>query len=160
MILSFQSPLTPNQVITLLGSFLNYEALLKLNRVLLPANLHPYPRLTLSPQLVPGEQAEISFAYSPPPGGNPEILVVAFLSGAETIFSRVLEREERALEGSEGLKRYFVEIPMDLASKGTIYATVLRGRNWDMSDISLDEDNVIAGPAIAMFTFDAKSNPI
>ena len=152
--------MTPNQVITLLGSFLNYEALLKLNRVLLPANLHPYPRLTLSPQLVPGEQAEVSFAYSPPPGGNPEILVVAFLSGAETIFSRVLEREERALEGSEGLKRYFVEIPMDLASKGTIYATVLRGRNWDMSDISLDEDNVIAGPAIAMFTFDAKSNPI
>jgi len=93
-----QTPLALNQVLTV---FFDFDTSSQLNRSLLPANVHPYPRLTLSPHLAPGEETEIFSPYSSPTNDDPEFLYVAFLSGAETIFGRVHEREIPTIGGGE-----------------------------------------------------------
>jgi hypothetical protein len=160
--LIFQTPLTPQQVFTLLSIFFNDETSPKSNKALLPTGLEPFPRLTLSPRLVPGEQAEISFP-SPDSSDKPSFLYVAFMSGVETILGRVLDREERNTDESGGesvVQRHFVEIPRDLASHGVVYVVVLRGETEEMGDVRMDEGSVVAGPAISMFPFDAASRPV
>ena len=159
MLIFFQTPLTPQQVLTLLSVFVNDETSPKPNKALLPTGLQASPRLTLSPRLVPGEQAEISFPYSDPTDGSqPSFLYVAFMSGVETILGRVLNREEQ--DNNNNVKRHFVEIPRDLASRGVVYVVVLRGDTDVMRDVRMDDESVVAGPAIAMFPFDAGSRPI
>lgn len=160
LLLVFQTPLTPQQVFTLLSVFFNDQTSPKLNKALLPAGLQSFPRLTLSPRLVPGEQAEVSFPYSDPTDGEPAFLYVAFMSGVETIFGRVLDREERNYDGGETRKRYFVEIPRDLASRGVVYVTVLRGSTDAVGDVRMDDGSVVAGPAISTFPFDAQGRSI
>lgn len=154
---SCQTPLTPSQVLTILSSFFNFDTSPQLNRSLLPANIRTYPRLTLSSRLVPGEEAEISFPYSLPEEDEPEFLYAAFLSGPEIIFGHIYERENPAMDGQ---KRFFVVIPRDLASKGVVYVVVVRGISERLLDIRLDDDSVVAGPAIAMFAFNANGNSI
>jgi len=132
----------------------------KLNKALLPTGLQSFPRLTLSPRLAPGEQAEISFPYSEPTDGRQDVLYVAFMSGVETILGRVLDREERNDVNGETLIRHFVEIPRDLASRGVVYVIVLKGDTDSMGDMSMDDESVVAGPAISMFPFDADGKPI
>jgi hypothetical protein len=152
--------LPPQQVFTLLSVFFNDETSPKLNKALLPTGLQSFPRLTLSPRLVPGEQAEISFPYSEPTDGTPSFLYVAFMSGVETILGRVHDREERNNESGETSKRHFVEIPRDLASRGVVYVIVLRGSTEAIGDVRMDDGSVVAGPAISMFPFDAQGKPI
>lgn len=130
-----------------------------MNKALLPIGLQSFPRLTLSPRLVPGEQAEISFPYAEPTNGQPSFLYVAFMSGVETILGRVLDREERNDDG-QMLKRHFVEIPRDLASRGVVYVIVLRGNTQAIADVRMDDGSVVAGPAVSMFPFDAGGKAI
>ena len=94
---------------------------------------------------------------------DPEFLYVAFLSGAETIFGRVHERERPTIGGGEptpSRRRYFVVIPRDLASKGVVYVIVVKGSSEKIRDVRLDDDGVVAGPAIAMFPFNANGKAI
>lgn len=87
-------------------------------------------------------------------------MFAAFMSGVEIIFGRVLDREEPSDDGGQGTKRYFVEIPRDLASRGVVYVMVLKGDSDDVADVRMDDDSVVAGPAIAMFPFDAEGKAI
>ena len=84
------------------------------------------------------------------------------MSGVETILGRVLDREEQDNDNhnDETVKRHFVEIPRDLASRGVVYVVVLRGDTDVMGDVRMGDESVVAGPAIAMFPFDAGSRPI
>jgi len=81
------------------------------------------------------------------------------MSGVETIFGRVLDREERN-DGGETRKRYFVEIPRDLASRGVVYVSVLKASSEAIADVRMDDESVVAGPAISMFSFDAEGRSI
>ncbi len=83
---------------------------------------------------------------------DPEFLYVAFLSGAETIFGRVHEREKPTIDGEQSRR---VVIPGDLASKGVVYVIVVKGVSERIRDVRLDDEDVVAGPAIAMFPFNA-----
>ncbi len=103
---------------------------------------------------------EISFPYSLPTNDDPEFLYVAFLSGAETIFGHVHERERPTIDGEQSRRRYFVVIPGDLASKGVVYVIVVKGVSEKIRDVRLDDDSVVAGPAIAMFPFNANGKAI
>lgn len=158
MMNKLQTPLSPNQVLTLLTSFFDFDAMPNQNRGLLPAGVHPYPRLSVAPRLVPGEEAEISFPYSR--SDQNERLYAAFLVGFETIFAVIIEREEHAEgSGSENRRRYFVQVPRDLAARGTVFVSVVRGRE-NINDVRFDDSSIVAGPAIAMFPFDAFGKPI
>lgn len=157
-----QTPLAPNQGATLLSNFFDFESCPPGNRDLLPSGYRPYPRLSLSPRLVPGEKAEISF----PPVNleNDQRLYVAFLTGIETVFVPVEVRSETthgAGYGGSGEDqiRYFVEISRDLSARGTVFVVLVHGPE-DIRDVNLDEENMVAGPAIAMFPFDANNKPI
>ena len=77
------------------------------------------------------------------------------MSGVETIFGRVLDREERADDDGQTTKRHFVEIPRDLASRGVVYVIVLKGSTEEIGDVRIDDESVVAGPAISMFPFDS-----
>jgi len=59
--ISIQTPLSPNQVTTLLSKSIKFNSCPSKNR-LLPEGYHPHPRLYLS-RLVPGEEAGMSFPY-------------------------------------------------------------------------------------------------
>ncbi|CAA7268585.1 unnamed protein product [Cyclocybe aegerita] len=152
---AFETPLTPNAVLTLLSNFFNFENCPKENHALLPPGVHPYPRLAIAPILVPGQPAEISFPY--PQIGGGERLYVAFLSGAETIFAPLQEKEDG--KDKDNKKRYFVEIPRDLAGRGTVYVIVVRGRE-NIGEVRLEDEFIVAGPGITMFPFDAWGKPI
>ena len=56
-------------------------------------------------------------------------------------------------------RRFFVEIPRDLASKGSVFVVVVKGRD-NIGEVRLDEAGTVAGPAIANFPYDAWNNPI
>jgi hypothetical protein len=96
--ISIQTPLTSNHVATLLSKFVDFDSCPAENRDLLPEGYHPHPRLYLSPRLIPGEEAEISFPH--PELGQGERLYTAFMAGAETIFSRITEHEKGKDNGS------------------------------------------------------------
>ncbi|KAJ3508468.1 hypothetical protein NLJ89_g5737 [Agrocybe chaxingu] len=134
---AFETPLTPNAVLTLLSNFFNFENC---------------PKETTPSSHPP---AEISFPY-PQIGGN-ERLYVAFLSGAETIFAPLQEKEDG--KDKDHKKRYFVEIPRDLAGRGTVYVIVVRGRE-NIGEVRLEDEFIVAGPGITMFPFDAWGKPI
>lgn len=121
--------------------------------------MESFPRLELSPRLVPGEQAEISFPYPGSRDGEPSFFYVAFMSGVETIFGHVLDREEEQDDG-QTRKRYFVEIPTDLVSRGVVYVIVLKGNTEEIGDVRIDDESMVAGPAISMFPFDADGKAI
>ena len=56
-------------------------------------------------------------------------------------------------------RRFFVEIPRDLATKGSIFVVVVKGRDT-IGEVRLDEQSTVAGPAIVNFPFDAWNNAI
>jgi len=72
-------------------------------------------------------------------------LYVAFLSGAATIFA--------PLDKKEG--DYVVEIPNDLKAAGTVFVVVFKGGET-IGEARLDDENTVAGPAIAVFPFDSR----
>ncbi|KDR66313.1 hypothetical protein GALMADRAFT_81121 [Galerina marginata CBS 339.88] len=157
---AFETPLSPNQVLTLLTSFFDFDKMPAQNRALLPANLRPYPRLWLAPRLVPGQEAEISFQN--PNVQKNERLYAAFLFGFETIFAPITEREDTTIQGADAghdNRKYFVQIPKDLDVKGTVFVVVLKGTG-NISEVRLDDQSTVAGPAIAMFSFGANHAPI
>jgi len=82
------------------------------------------------------------------------------MSGVETIIGRVLNREERNNDSGQTPKQHFVEIPRALASRGVVYVIILRGNTEATGDVMMDDDSVVAGPAISMFPFDAEGKPI
>ncbi|KAF5324076.1 hypothetical protein D9619_011220 [Psilocybe cf. subviscida] len=168
---AFETPLTPNEVVTLFLSFMDFDTCPQENRDRLPPNFRPYPVLTLAPRLVPGEEAEISFPY---PGGlgPDEHLYLAFLVGIETIFAPVEERRHTkrgdtnvntnnfgANKNNDNTRRFFVQLPRDLSATGTVYFTLVRGPD-DIRAIRLDDHSIVAGPAIAEFPFDSSYKPI
>jgi hypothetical protein len=60
---------------------------------------------------------------------------------------------------SNNHRRYFVEIPRDLAAKGTVFVIVVKAHD-NIGEVRLDEQSTVAGPAIANFAFDAWNQPI
>jgi hypothetical protein len=56
-------------------------------------------------------------------------------------------------------RRFFVEIPRDLATKGSVFVVIVKGRD-NIGEVRLDEQSTVAGPAIANFPFDAWNHPI
>ena len=56
-------------------------------------------------------------------------------------------------------RRFFVEIPRDLASKGSVFVIIFKGRD-NISEVRLNEASTVAGPAIANFPYDAWNNSI
>ncbi|KAF8877653.1 ferritin-like domain-containing protein [Gymnopilus junonius] len=139
---AFETPLTSSQVITLLSSLsdLNFNSIASANPSLLPSSITPSPALTLSSQLIPGNEAELVFPLPSPPLSRDERLYATFLFGFETIFAPISER-------------FYVQIPRDLDGKGTVFVSVLRGRG---GMDAADGENVVAGPAIAVFPFGAE----
>lgn len=77
--------------------------------------------------------------------GNGERLYVAFQTGAATIFAPLDKKEDN----------YFVEIPEDLKSAGTVFVIVFKGGE-DIAEVILDDETTVAGPAIAIFPFDSR----
>jgi hypothetical protein len=55
--------------------------------------------------------------------------------------------------------RFFAEIPRDLATKGSIFIALVKGRD-NIGEVRLNEESTVAGPVFANFPFDAWSNPI
>ncbi|KAF9479898.1 hypothetical protein BDN70DRAFT_662439 [Pholiota conissans] len=187
---AFETPLTPSQVATLLSNFFDYASCPAGNNNLLPPEHRPHPRLLLSPRLVPGEKAEISFPSTNLERG--QRFYVSFLSGIETIFVPLEMRSEKeGVHGQDGhdgrdgrdgsnnndhnnngnnnnyrdegnndnRNRYFVEIPRDLAGRGTVFVLVVRGPE-NIREVNLDDNNVVAGPAIVMFPFDHENKSL
>lgn len=76
---------------------------------------------------------------------NEEHLYVAFLTGAATIFAPLDKREDN----------YFVDIPEDLKSAGTVFVVIFKGGE-DIAEVRLDDETTVAGPAIAVFPFDSR----
>lgn len=74
-----------------------------------------------------------------------EHLYVAFLSGAATIFAPLDKKGDN----------YFVEIPEDLKAVGTVFVVVFKGGE-NIGEARLDDENTVAGPAIAVFPFDSQ----
>jgi len=86
-----QTPLTLNQILTVFFDFSTIEPVPP--TCLIPASLYPH----ISHQ---GKKPK-SLSHTPHPNDDPEFLYVAFLSGAETIFGRVHERERPTIGGGE-----------------------------------------------------------
>jgi len=143
----FQTSLTPIQTLSLLSNFFNYETGPEGNRYLLPSGLHVNPRLTVASRLVLGQPAEISFPF--PTLSNEETIYIAFLNGEEIIIAPLLERDNR----------FYVEIPKDLAGKGTVFVVVFRGGE-DIRQARLDDESTVAGPALITFPFDSEGMPL
>jgi hypothetical protein len=56
-------------------------------------------------------------------------------------------------------RRFFVEIPRDLVSKGSVFFVVIKGRD-NIGEVRLDEASTVAGPAIANSPYNAWNNAI
>lgn len=70
---------------------------------------------------------------------------MAFLSGAATIFAPLNKKENN----------YSVEIPEGLRATGTVFVVVFKGGD-NIGEAVLNDENTIAGPAIAVFPFDSR----
>ncbi|KAF8800079.1 hypothetical protein BYT27DRAFT_7263222 [Phlegmacium glaucopus] len=138
---AFETPLTINQVYSIVSSFIKPDSCPQSNYPLLPPNHHAYPQLTLAPKLIPGHETQISFSLE----NEPEHLYVAFLSGASTIFAPLGKKDGN----------YVVEIPEDLKAAGTVFVVVFKGEE-NINEARLDDESMVAGPAIAVFPFDSR----
>ncbi|KAF8803462.1 hypothetical protein BYT27DRAFT_7260208 [Phlegmacium glaucopus] len=105
--------------------------------------LHQYPQLSLTPELIP--RHETLFSFSLENEQLEEQLYVAFLSGAATIFALISKNEGN----------YVVETPEYLRAAGTVVVVVFKGEK-NISEARLDDVSMIAGPAILVFPFDSR----
>ena len=142
--LYLKTPLTVNQVNTIASNFVQPGSCPASNENLLPPNIRTYPQLTLAPKLIPGHENQVSFSLENQLESG-EHLYVAFLTGAATIFAPLDKRENN----------YYVEIPEDLKSAGTVFVVIFKGGD-DIGEVRLDDETTVAGPAIAVFPFDSR----
>lgn len=141
---AFETPLTVNQVHNLALNFIKQGSCPTSNDGLLPSNLRAYPQLTLAPKLIPGQENQVSFSLDQNLNDG-EHCYVAFLSGAATIFAPLKDVEDK----------YVVDIPQDLKAAGTVYVVIFKGGK-NIDEAMLDDETMIAGPAIAVFPFDSR----
>jgi len=141
---AFETPLTVNQVNSFASNFIKQGSCPTSNDVLLPPNLRAYPQLMLAPKLIPGQETQVSFSLEQNLD-NGEHLYVAFLSGAATIFAPLKNVEDK----------YVVEIPEDLRATGTVFVIIFKGGE-NIDEAMLDDETIVAGPAIAVFPFDSR----
>lgn len=98
----------------------------------------------LAPKLIPGQETQVSFSLEQNLD-NGEHFYVAFLSGAATIFAPLNNVESK----------YVVEIPEDLRAAGTVFVIIFKGGE-NIDEAMLDDETIVAGPAIAVFPFDSR----
>ncbi|CAK5265520.1 unnamed protein product [Mycena citricolor] len=124
---SFQTALSPSQVYHIASKFI--KSCPSSNSAILPS-LASFASLTVS-NAQPGKTATVDF---PVPKDSTSQLFVAFISGVGApVFSPVQNGQ--------------VQVPISLARTGSVYCVITRdgGR--------VDDDTIVAGPAIVQFPF-------